>query len=367
LLILERGRFHDIVVDFNGADGSEVWRYRSAGHLAKNWTVNQSGDVAIVEYIQQPVSSALIVLNGATGEVRFRIPFPTSSTAIHNFKCVAGNDLVNIRSSPAGSVFTSAEGNMYVQVEVHNESAGPTTCNPGHWSFDNSLSLLQVTPDGEAEWKMFQHFHADGAGGFHVQPRVFAGETIPDGLGGELAAWTYFYPGNKEGAKAYFEGRLTRLGPSGQRDYSMPFPLWDAVPSELFNENMVLGEGDTLYATNKQVLIDFHIPAGELKWVRKPPTGEITLHWATRGGGVLVSNGGRLALFDAEGKGGEFKESTSTANGTGVGLQVLDPLDPTATQVLQLRDLQLSWSQNLLAVEDGAPHGRGRMIEIARH
>jgi hypothetical protein len=35
--------------------------------------------------------------------------------------------------------------------------------------------------------------------------------------------------------------------------------------------------------------------------------------------------------------------------------------------VLQLRDLQLSWFENLLAVEDGAPYGRGRVMEIARH
>ena len=367
LLILERGRFHDFVVDLNGANGSELWRYRSAGHLAKNWTVNQSGDVAIVEYVQQPVSSALIVLNGTTGEVRFRIPFPTSSTAILNFKCVEGNDLVNLRASPAGSVFTSSDGNMYVQVEVYNESAGPPKCKPARWFSDNLLSLLRVTPEGEAEWKSFQHFHADGGGGFRVQPRLFAGETIPDGLGGQLAAWTYFYPGSKEGAKAYFEGRLTRLGPSGQQDYSMPFPFWDAVPSELFDENMVLGEDNTLYATNKQVLINFHIPAGELKWVRQPPTGDITLYWATRGGGVLVSNRGRLTLFDPEGRGAEFKESPNTTAGSGVGLEVLDPLDSTAREVLQLRDLQLSWVENFLAVEAGAPYGRGRVMEIARH
>jgi hypothetical protein len=45
ILLLERGRFRDSLVDLNPADGSEFWRYRSAGRLATDWTANWNMDV----------------------------------------------------------------------------------------------------------------------------------------------------------------------------------------------------------------------------------------------------------------------------------------------------------------------------------
>jgi outer membrane protein assembly factor BamB len=67
IILLERGRFRDSLVDLNPTDGSELWRYRSEGRLTKNWTANWNGDVGIVEALAKPASSALLILNAKTG------------------------------------------------------------------------------------------------------------------------------------------------------------------------------------------------------------------------------------------------------------------------------------------------------------
>lgn len=116
MILLERGRFSDSIVDLRPADGAEAWRYTSKGRLTKNWTVNHRGDVAIVETISSPVSSALLVLNGETGEVRSQVPFPISSSTINGYRCQdpIHNVLKSVRPSPSGSVFTSADSDMYI-------------------------------------------------------------------------------------------------------------------------------------------------------------------------------------------------------------------------------------------------------------
>jgi len=117
--------------------------------------VNQSGDVGIVETLTKPISAALLVLNGKTGEVRYRIPFPVSSSTINGFKCTNTNILSNLRPSPAGSVFTSDDGNMYLQVEIHVESLVMDNCKDKQYIVDDSLALLRVTPRARRSGKRF--------------------------------------------------------------------------------------------------------------------------------------------------------------------------------------------------------------------
>ena len=363
LFLLERGRFRDSLVDLSPG-GSESWRFRSEGRLSKNWTVNHNGDVGIVETLANPASSALLVLNAKTGLVRFRIQFPVSSSTIDGFQCAAPqrNILKNVRPSRSGSVFTSTDSNMYVQIETHVESLEIEACKNRQYSFDDSLTLLRVTPEGETEWKTFQHIHADGDGNFVVQPRVFAGESIPDGFGGVLAAWTYVFPGSKDGEKIRTEARVSRIGPSGQQDFALPMPFWTKGINSFFDQNMVLGEGNRLYATNGPLVLRFDTEAGVLNWVRHPPTGEVKIHHATAGGGLLVSNAGRLVYFDAQGNGQEIPWTVASTNPDDIGLVQTNVLDHTPAEPLQLRDVQLCWAGNFIAVEDGAPYGRGTLL-----
>jgi len=364
LLLLEFGHSMDALVDINGADGTERWRYQSAGYLNQEFTVNSEGDIGIVETVSNPPGSALLVLNGLTGEIRYRIPFPSSSTTVKNFQCKSGNDLRNVRPSRAGSIFTNIDGNMYVQVETHNETADALPCQAGQYVFDNSLSLLRVTADGRAEWTRFAEIHSDSSGRYVAQPRLFAGESIPDGLGGMLAAWNFFSPGVKDGEKEHLEARLTRVGPEGQFDYTLPMAGWSEDPTALWAENMVLGDENTLYATDKHVLVNFHVPTGEVKWVRKPPTGGIDIDWATAGGGILVSNQGRIDAFTSDGNGQIVPWSVEASNPDDIALVQFDVFDRTPLAPLQVRDIQPNLTGGLLAVEERPPAGRGTVSEF---
>jgi hypothetical protein len=364
LLLLERGRFRDSLVRLSPNDGSESWRVQSEGRLTRNLTANTNDDIGIVETIAKPPSSALLIISAQTGKIRFRIPFPISSSTIDGFRCSdpQHNVLKSIKPSLSGSVVTSNDGNIYVQVETHNESVRLEACKGKDYSFDDSLSLLRVTPAGEAEWKTFQHIHADGNGNFVVQPRVFAGETIPDGFGGVLAAWTYVSPHLGSDKQLISESRLSRIDPSGQQDFTLPMLFWTKGISTLFDENMVLGDGNVLYATNGPLLVRFDTRAGVLDWGRHPPTGEVKLRLATAGGGVLVSNAGRLVYFDAQGNGQGVPWTVTATNPDDIGLVQSDLFDHTSAAPLQIRDVLLCWAGNFIAVEDGAPYGRGGLI-----
>jgi outer membrane protein assembly factor BamB len=366
MILLERGRFRDSLVDLNPFDGSELWRYRSEGRLAKNWTANANGDVGIVEALAKPASSGLLILNAKTGQIRFRIPFPISSSTIDGYRCIdpQRNILKSFRPSLSGSVFTSNDSNIYVQVETHVESLLVEACKNKQYSFDDTLALLRVTPEGETDWRTFQHIHADGQGNMVAQPRAFAGESIPDGFGGVLAAWTYLSP-DTSGGQVRSEARLSRIGPSGQQDFRLPMPYWTKGLNSLFDENMILSEGNFLYAINGPQLLRFDTQAGDVNWVRHPPTGEVKLDHATAGGGLLVSNAGRLVYFDAKGTGVPIAWTVAVRNPEDIGLVQTNLFEQTPMEPLQLRNVQLCWAGNFIAVEDGAPFGHGTLLYFA--
>lgn len=372
LLLLERGHSNDSIVSISRKDGSETWRYVSPGRLGNSMTANFNNQIATVETEQDTPNAALIVLENGSGRIVQRIALPSSSTTLKNFKCIAGNDLVNIRPARAGSVFTSTDADIYVQVEVHNEMFDALPCGTGHYTFDNSLSLLRVTPTGETAWKSFVDVQSEASGHYVAQPRVWAGETIPDGLGGELAAWTYFFPVSKDGQKPHAEARLTRIVAdfSQQFDYTFPMAGWGRNPFAAFDQNMVLGEQTTLYATDKQSLISFDITKGEVNWVRRPPTGEVQIQWATAGGGILVANAGTLGYFDHTGHGIQVpwtpKPAGSFVDARDIGLEQFDLADRTPLPPLELRSIQMSWMSELLGVEDAPPFGHGSILQFVR-
>jgi len=366
LVFLERGAAFDSLVDL-GSDGKERWRYQSGGRLTDSWTVDFDGDIGIVETLPGVPASGLLVVNGTTGAVRFRIPFPTSSSKLTRLKCEADNAISTVRPSQSGSPLTAVDGHIYLQVVTHNESEiTPCPEEAGSYRFDNVLSLLEVTPEGSANWRVISQIHSDSRGGYVAQPRLFAGETIPDGLGGVLAAWTYALPGNREGEKAHFEPRVSRMGASDQSDFTLPMPNWETNPTAMFDVNMVLGDDDILFATNGHYLVRFHIPTGEVKWVRQAPTGIVQIQFAASGGGVLVSNAGGLVHFNAEGSGMQLPWTIPLpAYPSDIGLVQVNEFDQTPEPPLALRDVQLYGLGDFLGVEDGKPAGQGRAIRFS--
>lgn len=364
--LLERGRFRDSLLSI-APDGHEAWRYKSQGRLSQSWTSNSSNSVGIVETLSNPPSAALLILNANTGQVSFKIDFPQSSSTINGFRCTDArrNVFTSLRPSNAGSVFTSTDDDIYVQVETHVESQNLEKCKDTQWSFDDKIALLRVATDGQAEWNTFQHIHADGEGQFHVQTRLAAGETIPDGFGGVLAAWTTLYPDVTKDRPFHSEAHISRIDSHNQRDFTLPLVFWTSGITSYFADCMVLGEGNALYATNGPLLIRFDIQAGDLSWQRHPPTGSVKLQHATAGGGVLVANAGELVYFDAAGNGMPLRWTVTIPNTQDIGLVQSEPDDHTPLPPIPLRSLNLDWRNAFIAVEDGPPLGHGSLISLS--
>jgi hypothetical protein len=362
--LLERGRFRDMIVKLDPADGKQNWAYQSAGRLTNSWTVNANDDIGIVETISSSPSSAFLMIDGETGGAKFKIPFPPSSSTLAGVRCSdpIRNVLRNLRPSVSGSPLTNTDGNMYLQVEVHVESVDYEACKPKQYSFDERLLLLRVTPEGELEWKTFQHIHADRDGGFAVQDRLFAGETIPDGFGGVLAAWTYVDAHTKPHEPMNSEARVSRISAEDQRDFVLPMPFWTPGLNSFFDANMVLGDNNILYATNGVVLVRLDTQTGLADWVRHPPTGQIALDHSTAGGGVLVFNAGHIVYFNAKGDGQVFPWSVATEDLSDIGLAQFDIFDHTREAPITLRRANYFPLQDYVGVEAGAPSGRGRLL-----
>jgi PQQ-like domain len=364
IYLLERGRFRDRIVKLDPATGKENWEYASPGRLTNSWTVNSGDDLGIVETIPGPPAAGFLILDGETGAAKFRIPFPASSSTLTGIRCSdpIRNVLSNVRPSVSGSPFTNTDGNMYVQVEVHIESVDYKACKPEQYSFDERLMLLRVTPGGEPEWKTFQHIHADGTGGFAVQDRLFAGETIPDGTGGVLAAWTYVDAHTKPHEPMHTEARISRISNEDQRDFTLPMPYWTPGLNSFFDENMVLGDNNILFATNGVVVVRFDTQTGLADWVRRPPTGNLALDHATAGGGVLVFNAGHIGFLNAKGDGLLFPWAAATDDPENIGVAQFDVFDHTPEAPITLRKAYYYRLGDYLGVEAGAPKGRGTLL-----
>lgn len=366
LMLLERGRFRDSLVDI-GLDGHEVWRYSSQGRLQRNWTANLDNNVAIVETLSHPLSSALVLLDESTGELHSQIPFPESSSTINGFPCSAASPGVykSLRASVAGSVMTNSDRNIYVQVETFVESEDVQACKEKQYTFEDRIALLRVTPDLKAEWKVFENIHADGSGPFQPQNRLFASETIPDGSDGVLAAWTMVYAGTN-GESVHFEARLSRIGLNGQQDFSLPLIYWTPGKTSPLGAEMVLGENNVLYASNGDLLVRFDPQKGVVDWGRHPPTGHLKILFSTAGGGVLISNAGRMGIFDVEGNLGLIPWTVAIPSSNDIGVVPTNPGEQTYLPPIALRDLHPTWTGGFVGVEDGMPLGHGSLVRFIR-
>jgi hypothetical protein len=96
--------------------------------------------------------------------------------------------------------------------------------------------------------------------------------------------------------------------------------------------------------------------------VRQPPTGEIELHFAAAGGGLVVQNAGQILHFDAQGNGQISPSTTHASNLSDIGLVQFDPLDHTQLPLLQLRSVNFFGQGEFFGVENGGADGKGGIV-----
>lgn len=199
--------------------------------------------------------------------------------------------------SQLGAPMVAPNGSVYVEVDA---DVWIDTCpdNPCYGTaqryFDNTLSLLEVRPDGSTAWQTLKQYHYEGplTTSSYDQPYPWVGEVIPDGQGGVLAAWTYEFYWVESGVPRFEEeARMTRVSGSGLTEYPMPWNRWSA-PAHLLvyqppNRSLVLGENGGAFATNGVSAASFNVESDAVDWTWEAPPNGFDMVAATAGNGLV--------------------------------------------------------------------------------
>lgn len=303
ILQFESADSRSLLVKLDARTGKEVWRYASQGWLYRTSTTHYDGTIFIVEMQSSPKpETALIGINGLSGVIKSRLPFPLSQTGEKNAGCKEGNDHVVQYPSPAGAPMTSEHSSVFLEVEVSSRVRDTLPCKGGGTlSINNSLRLLELKKDGTHNWRMIRSFTYDGPPGSpdaKSVPRPIASEVIPDGQGGVQAAWTY----SVESPTRKIEARITRISPAETKEFSLPFPGWGGTPWEPSDSGMVLGEQTTGMASVGNKVVAYDVVTGEVKWTWRAGQGIVQILMSLAGNGLLIMNRGDVVKLDASGK-----------------------------------------------------------------
>jgi uncharacterized Zn-binding protein involved in type VI secretion len=321
LLYEEEDPPRSVIVRLDGATGLQSWRNDSVGWLWYDWAFHPDGTVYMAEgfavldpygyYVLGPESN-LLALDGMTGAARFRIPLPASRYLSLYSKC-DGSDYEEIDILP-GAPAVAPDGAVYMEMEADNDIGDPAPCDTmGLATFDHTLRLLQVQPDGTATWRTLKRYTYEGPWdrqSFMV-PYARPGEVIPDGQGGLLAGWSHHVA--EHFSNLLPEARVTHLANGSEAEYTLSQKGWGgsrwAPPN---NRTMVLGEDGVAFAltanpaavhdVSPNTVVAFDVASGAVRWTWQAAADEAELVAATAGGGLVVKDGTRLARLDANGQ-----------------------------------------------------------------
>ncbi len=268
------------VVDLDSQTGSSVWSYTSSMSDI-SWfevAIGFDGKVWLNDVIN--ATHTLVAVDGDTGVLAFLYAAPAGSLTYID---INGRITISPSAGVLGRPSVGPDGTVFAEVMVRNDVQRYS----GPYSPSVTLSLLAVPPGGSAAVTPFNTITAlqpDGSA-----PFPWIGDVIPDGQGGTLAAW----------ADCCWQGYHTHVA-HGAQDF--------AIPLNTYAPGMVLGENQTVFATDGGNVVSFDL-SGALRWSWSDPDvyGQgVTLIAATSGGGLVAKNtdqnGADTVLrFDANG------------------------------------------------------------------
>lgn len=210
---------------FAGPESVMPWRFDSIGVVARPAQA-ADGTIYAVErydtgltnpnpYSSKIIDTQIVVLDGATGTVRKRIPLARER---HQSPCVNGRQTVPQIEGP----IVGTDGYAYLVVRhytrVYTDPGGPG-CSITHITQDMGLTLLRIAPSGATSATNVYSQHCEGPIGSTAcddPPSIY--EVFPDGTGGTLVrAYRTTAPGEQE-------MRLTRITDQGiQYDVAVDF------------------------------------------------------------------------------------------------------------------------------------------------
>lgn len=284
------------VIKVDAASQAVAWTYNSPSFLNSTLAVHPDGDIYVVQTNNSSTtaSAAVLVLNGATGQVKFTIPLPLSSNIYENTGYDSSNNLVcqanNSVTVPAlpniGNLAVLPDGNVYLEVETTVETLNCQGGSFGGVSYSDTLDLVQVQTSGLSSLTALEQFN-DLVTQTHAEP----GYVVPDGQGGLLAGWNRLVS-----ASSNDQAYVSHLLNGAKNDYALP---WSG--SYPISFPMVLGEGGTVFAQqgafSGQVLA-FSVSNGV---ATAGQFGSAQILSALAGGGAMLSNNSQIFWMDNNG------------------------------------------------------------------
>ncbi|HKW25302.1 MAG TPA: hypothetical protein VJN48_05925 [Terriglobales bacterium] len=282
------------MVKVDAGSQAVAWTYNSPSMLDSVLAVHPDGDVYVVQTSNSSTtaSAAVLVLNGATGQVKFTVPLPLSSNTYqntayntsNNLVCQSGSTVVVPTLPNHGPLSVLPDGNVYLEVESTNRVLNCQGSSFSNVSYSDTLQLMQVQTSGGSSLTGLEQFN-DVTTQTQGQPE----QVLPDGQGGLLAGWNKSVTLSSSN-QAY----ISHLLNGAKTDYALP---WTSNFSITFV--MALGEGGTVYAQQGSFsgsILTFDVNNGTSTTAS---FGSAQVVSAMAGGGAMLATSSQIFSIDA--------------------------------------------------------------------
>ena len=273
------------VARFAGPAGVLPWRYDapdSVGDMAQG----PDGTIYLVEW-RSTGGPEVVVLDGATGQVRQRIGgLPRSTSVIWNWDCEPNRTVSSDSPAHLGPLSVGPQGTAYLELATTEQVYDYLPCGAGGGESTYRLHLLSVSPDGTSTLQLLRSETSDTDSSPVVTPQ----QALPDGNGGVLASWAIDYPDHGETLGVYVRG-------GGATQYTLPGTAWtEGTEADHYAVDLVGDDGVAYTGGDSQLA--FEMATGVTQWT-VPGSGSPFV--ALSDGGVGTREGEAVTERDAEG------------------------------------------------------------------
>jgi Glucodextranase, domain B/IPT/TIG domain len=279
------------LTDFDAQTGSQSWQYTvpgSSNSLSQDVAVGFDGTVYVVE-TNYAAGQGYIDELSPSGTLLSKILLPTSSFTQVAPECSFGN-FTDTYPGLSGPLVVAADGSVYAEVESYQQTDFvPVYCNQDQVTgYNETLSLLRIVPGGGTQTQTLASYSLsdwyDPTDYMNNPPYHSPGDVIPDGQGGELAAWMDI----QNPLLSTYPITVADVGQQGIAQAN--FSSLNAIEYSANDNSLVLGDNNTAFATDGNNVVAFDATSLQQKWSYSGTPGAISFVAATSGGGVTIND-----------------------------------------------------------------------------
>lgn len=274
--------------------GNQQWHYTGASTCPAGppkMAIRRDGVIAVATPGNLSGFPPLMLIDGATSTVVSIPTIPASSFQSVNGQWTPGYSRI-------GPPIVDVDGAVYVQYEQRTVSYPPTVVS-------TSLKLLKIPVTGSSTTTTLLTLTTN--------VNLFPGRIIPDGQNGVIATYVVQPATGPPDPSPFRAARVS----SGVTNYTLPIasPVIDDAYSVPLSPEMVLGQGNLVFASYGTTLTAFDISSGAMAW-NHAAANAVTIVAADDVGGVVAktpgANGNDTILRFASG-------GTSSSTSFGIG------------------------------------------------